>query len=57
MPLAIFCGIPSSGKTKRALELKKYLEDKYKSKVVLINEENLELKKTESYKGKCIEWV
>ena len=55
MPLVLFCGIPSSGKTKRALELRKYLEDKYKCNVVLINEENLNIKKNESYKDNTSE--
>ena len=57
MPLVLFCGIPSSGKTRRALELKKYLEDKHKCNVVLINEENLNLNKREAYKGKRIKFI
>ncbi len=51
MPLVLFCGIPSSGKTTRALELKKYLEDQHKCYVVLLNEESLSLDKKEGYKG------
>jgi len=51
MPLVVFCGIPSSGKTTRAKELKAYLEEKYKSNVVLLNEENLNFKKADAYKG------
>ncbi len=51
MPLVVFCGIPSSGKTTRALELKAYLEEKHKCNVVVLNEENLNLVKKEAYKG------
>jgi len=50
MPLVVFCGIPSSGKTTRALELKAYLEEKHKSNVIILNEETLNLVKTEAYK-------
>ena len=43
------CGIPSSGKTTRALQIKQYFQEK--SKVVdLINEEFLGFNKTEYYK-------
>lgn len=38
MPLVIMCGIPSSGKTTRAMALKAALEERHKCKVVLINE-------------------
>lgn len=55
MPLVVFCGIPSSGKTTRALELKKYLEEKYQSNVILINEEGLGLIKKDAYKGQLQE--
>jgi len=51
MPLVVFCGIPSSGKTTRALELKAYLEEKHKRNVIILNEENLNLVKKEAYKG------
>ena len=37
MPLVVVCGIPSSGKTKRAEELAKYLKEKHNHNVVLIN--------------------
>ncbi len=37
MPLVVVCGIPSSGKTKRAEELAKYLKEKHNRNVVLIN--------------------
>jgi protein KTI12 len=51
MPLIIMCGIPCSGKTTRAKEIKTYFEEKKKD-VVLLNEENLGFNKNEYYKGK-----
>ena len=51
MPLIVFCGIPSCGKTTRANEIKTYLEEKHKAKVLIVNEEALSLKKNECYKG------
>ena len=50
MPLLLMCGIPGSGKSKRASEIKQYLENTHKKKVVIINEESLQLVKEESYK-------
>lgn len=38
MPLVVVCGIPGSGKTKRAEELAKYLKEKHNCNIVLINE-------------------
>eukprot|EP00744_Colponema_vietnamica_P015241 GILI01021370.1.p1 GENE.GILI01021370.1~~GILI01021370.1.p1 ORF type:complete len:276 (-),score=32.94 GILI01021370.1:37-864(-) len=49
MPLGIFCGIPSSGKTTRALQIKAHLESLGHT-VCLLNEESLELNKNEAYK-------
>ena len=43
------CGIPGSGKTTRAQEIKKYLEETHKLDVELFNEENLSLDKKNSY--------
>jgi len=51
MPLIVLCGIPGSGKTRRALEVKEFLEVKHACKVILINEEFLQLQKKEAYKG------
>ena len=51
MPLIIFCGIPGSGKTQRALNIKKYFEEKYNLPVIHINEENMSMNKNEAYKG------
>jgi len=48
MPLIVMCGIPSSGKTTWANEIKKFFQEK--SKVVdLVNEESMGLNKPESY--------
>lgn len=51
MPLVVVCGIPGSGKTRRATELANYLTQTHKCHVVLVNEENLEIDKCEGYKG------
>ncbi|EAR81882.1 chromatin associated protein KTI12 (macronuclear) [Tetrahymena thermophila SB210] len=50
MPLIVFCGIPGSGKTTRALQIKEYLEQKHKCQVVHLNEEILQMEKKEVYK-------
>jgi len=50
MPLLLMCGIPGSGKSKRASDIKQYLENTHQKKVVIINEESLQLVKEESYK-------
>jgi len=52
MPLVLMVGIPSSGKTTRAIELKNYFEEEHKSKVVVINEEFLKMEKNKFYKSK-----
>ena len=51
MPLIVMVGIPSSGKTTRALEIKEYFELEHKRTVVLLNEENLNMDKNKFYKG------
>lgn len=51
MPLVVVCGIPGSGKTKRATELANHLTQTHKCHVVLINEESLGIDKNEGYKG------
>ena len=45
-------GIPSSGKTTRALELEQYFKEEHKQNVVVINEEFLKMDKNQSYKSK-----
>ena len=37
MPLVVMCGVPGSGKTKRAREIAQYLAEKHKQKVVIVN--------------------
>ena len=56
MPLIIITGYPCSGKTSRALEVKKLLEDKVKAaaaepiKIEIVNDESLHIPKS-AYKG------
>jgi len=52
MPLVLMVGIPSSGKTTRALELEQYFKEEHKQNVVVINEEFLKMDKNQSYKSK-----
>jgi tRNA uridine 5-carbamoylmethylation protein Kti12 len=52
MPLILMCGIPGSGKTTRANQIAKYLTEKYKQNVVIVNEEYLKVSKDESYASK-----
>ena len=52
MPLILICGYPSSGKTTRAYQIKKFIEENHKKEVLIINEEFLKLDKKEAYKGK-----
>lgn len=49
MPLIVLCGIPGSGKTTKANELKKYFEEKHNKIVEIINEESLNLDKNVYY--------
>jgi len=51
MPLIVMVGIPSSGKTTRAIEIKKYLEQEHNAKVIILNEENLKMDKNQFYKS------
>jgi tRNA uridine 5-carbamoylmethylation protein Kti12 len=49
MPLIVVCGIPGSGKTKRALEVAEYLTQKHARQVVIVNEESLGIDKKVGY--------
>lgn len=49
MPLIVVCGIPGSGKTKRANEVAEYLREKHGKHVVVVNEENLGINKQLAY--------
>ena len=56
MPLITFSGLPLSGKTTRALELKKYLENYIETnstsikRIILLNEESLLIDKKIAYR-------
>ena len=52
MPLILLVGGPCSGKTKRAFQIKDYLEEKYNKTVTLINEDVISFSKVLYYKGK-----
>ncbi|XP_012563024.2 protein KTI12 homolog [Hydra vulgaris] len=41
MPLVLICGFPCSGKTKIAHEIKEYLENEQKKKVIVVSENDL----------------
>lgn len=41
MPLILITGIPSSGKSTRALEIKSFFEDVHERTVHLVNENNI----------------
>ena len=56
MPLIIMWGIPWSGKTTRAKEIKNYFEESKKD-VVLLNEEELGFNKNDSYKDSSSEKI
>jgi tRNA uridine 5-carbamoylmethylation protein Kti12 len=53
MPLLTIAGIPLSGKTSRANEIKKYLESQNTPfrNIILVNEEFLELDKKTAYES------
>ncbi|XP_071493133.1 protein KTI12 homolog [Diadema antillarum] len=49
MPLVLLCGFPSSGKSKRAEELKAFIESSYNRKVHSISDENVGIDKNTVY--------
>eukprot|EP01102_Stenamoeba_stenopodia_P018658 TRINITY_DN6884_c0_g1_i1.p1 TRINITY_DN6884_c0_g1~~TRINITY_DN6884_c0_g1_i1.p1 ORF type:complete len:275 (+),score=75.39 TRINITY_DN6884_c0_g1_i1:38-862(+) len=52
MPLVVMCGIPTSGKSTRALEIQKYINETQPDvPVQIINEESLQIDKNVGYKG------
>ena len=51
MPLALMCGFPASGKTKRASELKHYLEKSSGKVVHVIGDQSLGVNKNTVYEG------
>ena len=52
MPLVIMCGYPCSGKSKRAKELKNYLENSRGKTVHLASDESLNLERNTVYAGR-----
>ena len=51
MPLVLMCGFPASGKTKRASELKHYLEKSSGKVVHVIGDQSLGVNKNTVYEG------
>lgn len=51
MPLVVMCGYPSSGKSKRAEELKNHLENSRGKTVHLAGDETINLERNEVYAG------
>ena len=52
MPLVVFVGAPSSGKTMRAQELRQYLQEVEKKEVIIVNEESEKIIRNKGYQGK-----
>lgn len=52
MPLLVICGIPGSGKSTRANNLKEYLEEAHDAEVIIVSEDTLKLDKNTSYSCK-----
>ena len=52
MPLVVMCGFPCSGKTKRANELKSYLQNSRGRSVQLSSDESLNFERNTAYAGK-----
>lgn len=52
MPLVILTGFPCSGKTKRVVELKKYLEESKSQTVRVIDDESADVDRHLTYHGK-----
>lgn len=50
MPLVVFCGLPGSGKSTRAIELFTHLKNLGRE-VQIVNEESLNIDREEGYKG------
>ncbi|KAK3102390.1 hypothetical protein FSP39_011051, partial [Pinctada imbricata] len=49
MPLVIICGFPSSGKSRRSEELKKYLQEELKKTVHIISDTSIGIDKNDVY--------
>lgn len=52
MPLIVMCGFPSSGKTRRAHEIKEHLEKSTERKVHVVGDASMCIDKNSVYAGK-----
>ena len=57
MPFILICGFPSSGKSKRAEELKNYLEQEHKKSVTVISDHNTGVNRNEVYEGTSLHFT
>lgn len=55
MPLIVICGYPCSGKTRRAVQLKAYFEEKCDKKVFIVGDGALDVDRNTVYAGKLSE--
>ena len=51
MPLVVMCGFPSSGKTRRAQELKEYFEKNTERKIHVVGDGTMCIEKNSVYAG------
>ena len=49
MPFVLLCGLPSSGKTTRCLELKQFLSEKMGKTVNVVSDSEFDVQKNEVY--------
>jgi len=54
MPFIIMCGLPSSGKTTRTNELKKYFEDNQSKRTIIVSDHRHDVDKNDVYLGSDI---
>jgi protein KTI12 len=51
MPLVVLCGLPCSGKTTRAKQLKQYFENERKIRATIVGDHEKGLLRNEMYSG------
>ena len=56
MPLIIMCGFPASGKTKRANEIKQYIEQNSGKTVNIIGDHSMGVNRNTVYEGTCVSY-
>ena len=56
MPLIIMCGFPASGKTKRANEIKQYIEQNSGKTVNIIGDHSMGVNRNKVYEGTCVSY-